>query len=393
MTLTACNAEGCNTIVQDITFTLDPDCVIENMPVNGQQVISGCFGSLYDSGGADSNYVDDNTGITTLYSPVGPITLEFVSFSYESDFDGVFVFDGADTEAPLLGYFTGTDLPEPITSTGTVITIVENSDFTINESGFQIDYSCQGSLNLAGSQITVANAEMCDGVRSFGTNSATDVESWSWDFGDGHTSTAANPEHTLSHNGIHNIAVTICNAEGCETLETMIYSNKLTPEIMAPDTVAVGQEVHLQGLTPEATHWSWDFGNGETADHATPVTTYTESGWHDIHVHLINMDVHETCDANHTHSVYVDPNLTSTRATDLPDFTIFPNPTSGQLNLRGLEGVGEGYEIRLRSLVGQIVRIMPLVPTISLGNLPAGIYILEVVDNKQVVDRKRVIKE
>jgi PKD repeat protein len=393
VTLTACNAEGCNTIVQDITFTLDPDCVIENMPVNGQQVISGCFGSLYDSGGADSNYVDDNTGITTLYSPVGPITLEFVSFSYESDFDGVFVFDGADTEAPLLGYFTGTDLPEPITSTGTVITIVENSDFTINESGFQIDYSCQGSLNLAGSQITVANAEMCDGVRSFGTNSATDVESWSWDFGDGHTSTAANPEHTLSHNGIHNIAVTICNAEGCETLETMIYSNKLTPEIMAPDTVAVGQEVHLQGLTPEATHWSWDFGNGETADHATPVTTYTESGWHDIHVHLINMDVHETCDANHTHSVYVDPNLTSTRATDLPDFTIFPNPTSGQLNLRGLEGVGEGYEIRLRSLVGQIVRIMPLVPTISLGNLPAGIYILEVVDNKQVVDRKRVIKE
>ncbi|MEQ8707035.1 MAG: PKD domain-containing protein [Phaeodactylibacter sp.] len=393
VTLTACNAEGCNTIVQNITLTVDPDCIIENMPVNGQQVITGCFGSLYDSGGADGNYVNDNTSVTTIYSPVGPITLEFESFNFENDFDGVAIFDGATLEAPILDFFTGNEIPAPITSTGSVITIVEISDFINNESGFQINYSCQGSLNLSGSRITVANAEMCDGIRSFGVNTNTDVNSWSWDFGDGHTSTAANPEHTLDHNGIHNIEVTICNDEGCETLETMIYSNKLTPEISAPDTVAMGQEVHLHGLTEEATHWSWDFGNGETADHATPVTTYTTAGWHDIHVHLINMDVHETCDANHTHSIYVDENLTNTRNATVQDFTVFPNPTTGQLNIRGLEALGDGYEIRIHSAIGQLVKAQPLTPALSIAELPSGIYVLEVVSGQEVIGRQKVIKE
>ncbi len=394
VTLTACNALGCNTVVQNITIVIDQDCVIENMPVNGQQVITGCFGSLYDSGGADGNYVDDNTGVTTIYSTGGPITLEFVSFSFEEGFDGVAVFDGASTEDPLLGFFTGTDLPEAITSTGPVITIVENTDFMINDSGFQIDYSCQGgSLNFAGAQITVDNEEMCDGIRSFGVNTNADVASWSWDFGDGHTSTEASPEHTFPHNGIYNIAVTICNAEGCETIETTIYSNKLIPEITAPDMVAPGQEVQLHGLTPEATHWYWDFGNGETADHATPVTTYSEAGWYDIHVHLINMDVHETCDADHTHSIFVDANLTSTAAAERSDFTVFPNPTKDQLNLRGWESLGEDCEIRLRSMVGQVVWTAPLVPSISLADLPAGVYLLEIVEGQQLVSRTRVVKE
>jgi len=393
VTLTACNSEGCNTIVQDISVTIDSSCVIENMPVNVQQVITGCFGSLYDSGGPDSNYVDNNTGVTTILSPVGPITLEFVAFNYENEFDGVAVFDGADTDAPLLGFFTGNELPGPITSSGTVITIVENTDFTINESGFQINYSCQGTLNLSGSQITVANAEICDGVRSFGVNSTTDVSSWSWDFGDGHTSTEANPEHTLGHSGIHHIEVTICNGEVCETLETMIYSNKLTPEIDAPDTVAPGQEVHFHGLTEEATHWHWDFGNGETADHATPMTIYEEPGWHDVQINLINMDVHETCDASHTHSIFVDANLTNTRNVTVQDFTVFPNPTTGQLNIRGLEALGDGYEIRIHSAVGQLVKAQPLTPALSIAELPSGIYVMEVVSGQEVIGRQKVIKE
>jgi PKD repeat protein len=395
VTLTACNAIGCNTLVQEITIVIDPDCIIETMPVNGEQAIIGCVGSLYDSGGLDSNYVDNNTALTTIYSPSGPITLEFVSFSFENGFDALAIYDGPSTEDPLLGFFTGTDLPESITSTGPVITILESTDFTINDSGFQINYSCQGSSfgDLEGAQIRVNNEEMCDGIRSFGVNTSADVESWNWDFGDGHTSTEANPEHTYPHNGVYTIAVTICNSEDCESIETMIYSNKLTPEIAAPDTVALGQEVQLHGLTSEATHWFWDFGNGETADHATPVTAYSEAGWHDIHVHLINMDVHETCDANHTHSIFVDASLSSTSSAEMLDFTAFPNPTIDQLNLRGLENLDADCEIRLRTIVGQVVWTAPLAPSISMANLPSGIYVLEIVEGQQLISRTKVVKE
>ena len=394
VTLTACNAEGCNTIVQSIDLTIDPNCLIEDMPVNDQQILSGCFGTLYDSGGANENYVDNNTGITTIISPVGPITLEFVSFNYENGFDGLAIFDGPTTEDPLIGFFTGSGIPDAITSTGTAITILESTDFTDSESGFQINYSCQGALgDLTGSRIMVANDDMCDGIRSFMVNTNADVLSWNWDFGDGHSSTEANPGHTFEHSGIKSISVTICNTEDCETLQTMIYSNKLIAEISAPDTVAIGQEVQLHGLTAEATHWSWDFGNGEVSDHSAPVTTYTEAGWHDIHVHLINMDIHETCDAAHTHSLFVDGNLTSTSTTELLDFTVFPNPTTGEINLRGMESMGEDYEIHLRSVVGQVLLATPYAPSISIEQLPSGMYLLEIIDNNEIVGRKRVIKE
>jgi PKD repeat protein len=394
VTLTVCNAGGCSTIVQDITITVDPGCIIENMPTNDEQAIFACFGSLYDSGGPDSNYVDNNTSVTTIYNSTGPITLEFVSFSYENNFDGVTIYDGPSTDAPVLGFFTGTELPAPVTSTGNVITVVETTDFTTNDTGFQIDYSCQGlPARPSGSQILVDNAELCDGTRNFSANTNVDIESWEWDFGDGHTSTDANPEHTFEHSGVKQITLTVCNDAGCETVQTAIYSNKLVPEISAPDTAALGQEVELRGVTPEATHWIWDFGNGELVLHSAPVITYSEAGWHDINVRLINMDVHETCDANHTHSIFVDRNLTSTQVLELLDFTVFPNPTTDILNLRGLEMADENYEIRLRSMVGQVVRALPLMPTVSLEGLPSGMYLLEIVDGKQVVGRKRVIKE
>jgi PKD repeat protein len=395
LTLTVCNAAGCNTLVQEVNIVIDQNCVIENMPTNGQQIITDCFGSLYDSGGVDSNYVNDNTGLTTIYSPSGPITLEFISFSFEEGFDTLAIFDGESVNDSLLGFFTGTELPESITSSGPVITIVESTDFMVNDSGFQINYSCQGSTlgDLGGTQITVNNEEMCDGTRSFGVITNADIESWSWDFGDGHTSTEANPEHTFAHNGAYNITLTICKDGDCESIETMIYSNRLIPEISAPDTIAVGQEVQLHGLTPEATHWYWDFGNDETADHATPVTTYAEAGWHNIYVQLINMDVHETCDANHTHSIFVEGNVLSTKAEELPSFTVFPNPTTDQLNIRGFEDQEYGCEIRLRSITGQVIRTAPLAPSISLANLPSGIYVLEIVRGQQLLGHTRVVKK
>jgi PKD repeat protein len=393
--LTVCNEAGCNTLVRDITIVIDSECVIENTPVNGQQTLIGCSGSLYDSGGPDNNYADNNIGVTTIFSPGGPITLEFVSFNYVEGFDGIAIFDGASVEDPLLGFFSGSELPEQITSSGSVITIVESTDLTSNDSGFEITYSCQGSTpsSLQGGSITVNNEDMCDGIRSFGVNIEADIDSWSWDFGDGHTSTEANPEHTFEHSGAYNISVTICQGGNCEAMETMIYSNKLNPEISTPETVAPGQEVQLQGLTPEATHWYWDFGNGETADHASPVTSYTEAGWYDIQVHLFNMDIHESCDANHTHSIFVDASLVSTEKVERVDFTVFPNPTNGLLNLRGLENMDENCEIRIRSVVGQTLRSTPLVPSISLEGLPSGIYLLEVIRGQQLLGRTKIVKE
>ncbi|MEL7221211.1 MAG: PKD domain-containing protein, partial [Bacteroidota bacterium] len=390
--LTACNEFGCGTLIEDITIDIDADCILENMAINESQVITACEGTLYDSGGADGNYLDENTGTTTIFSNGGPITLDFISFDMEDNFDYLIIIDGDSPEDLLLGAFTGSELPPSITSTGDVVTIIEITDFIENRSGYQINYSCAGG-EPEGRGILVDNDKMCDGKRSFSMDTDLAYDSWSWNFGDGTTSTEANPEHEYTSYGAYPISVTACLDGDCETMETMIYSNKLTPAIEAPDAVAPGEEVHLHGLTEHATHWNWDFGNGQTSDEIAPVTVYEELGWHDIYVHLVNMDVHETCDAIHVHPIYVDANLTSVAEVDRLAIMVYPNPTTGQINIKGLEQLSGDYTLRIMTTTGQVVKTQALNETISIAEFPAGMYLLEIVDGQEAVSRTRIVKE
>lgn len=393
VTLTVCNPYGCTTIIQDVDIMIDANCETDsNIPFEGQQYIYGCSGTIYDSGGPDENYPDYSTGALTIISPDGPITLEFITFDYENIFDELIVIDGANLNDPVLGVFTGSDLPPNITSTGNAITIIEDTDFTINESGLQINYSCQNAT-VASREIVTINDEICDGVRTFNVSNDTDIISWEWDFGDGTTSNEATPLHEFPHKGDYNISLTICDDNDCYTLQTMIYSNKLTPMIIAPDIVELGEEVHLHGMTDDATHWSWDFGNGEISDHNAPITTYQESGWHDIHVHLINNDIHETCDASHIHPIYVESNTTSLTNSSSKEISVYPNPTTSNINIAGLEGITEEYNVNIFSMTGELVISKLMVNTLSLENLPSGVYILEVTTENKLLGRTRVTKQ
>jgi PKD repeat protein len=42
-------------------------------------------------------------------------------------------------------------------------------------------------------------------------------ENWSWDFGDGYTSTEQNPSHTYSREGIYTVELTVSNEYGEDT--------------------------------------------------------------------------------------------------------------------------------------------------------------------------------
>jgi hypothetical protein len=65
---------------------------------------------------------------TWVVSASDPITLRFSEFSTEFRYDYVDVFDGASSKARLLGSFTGTIVPDPVTSTGGALTVVFTSD-------------------------------------------------------------------------------------------------------------------------------------------------------------------------------------------------------------------------------------------------------------------------
>jgi spore germination protein YaaH len=102
-----------------------------------------CTDSLFDMGGPTRNYYD-NESYTYSISPNGVdmVKLTFKSFATEQGYDSLFIYNGGNTSAPLMGAYCGTNNPGVVTSTATAITLRFKSDGATVASGFKLTYTC-----------------------------------------------------------------------------------------------------------------------------------------------------------------------------------------------------------------------------------------------------------
>jgi PKD repeat protein len=115
------------------------------------------------------------------------------------------------------------------------------------------------------------------------TNSPT---SWSWDFGDGTTSTAQNPMHIYTTTGSFTVSLTVTNAGGTNTLTN---TNYITVNALAPTALFIADLTSGSGsLTVQFTDQStgtspmtylWDFGDSTTSTAQNPTHTYTTGSY------------------------------------------------------------------------------------------------------------------
>ena len=105
-------------------------------------VYTTATGNFYDSGGPTGNYLDDERIIWTI-SPASAasVTVNFTSFSAENTWDYLYVYDGADINAPLIGYYTGTNNPGTITSSGGSLTFEWRSDCATAAAGWNATWT------------------------------------------------------------------------------------------------------------------------------------------------------------------------------------------------------------------------------------------------------------
>lgn len=111
-------------------------------PAPAATIYTAASGNIYDSGGAGGNYLDDERYVWTI-APTGAtsVTLTFNSFSTESSWDYLFIYDGADVNAPLIGQFTGTTSPGVIVSTGGELTVEFRSDCATDAPGWDASWT------------------------------------------------------------------------------------------------------------------------------------------------------------------------------------------------------------------------------------------------------------
>jgi PKD repeat protein len=112
------------------------------------------------------------------------------------------------------------------------------------------------------------------------------VSNWSWNFGDGSTSTAQNPSHTYTNSGTFSVTLLETNHNGASLAGavTSITASPLTVEFAAnpvsgfvPLTVNFFS-ANVDSASNAITSWSWNFGDGTTSTNQNPIHTYATNG-------------------------------------------------------------------------------------------------------------------
>jgi len=92
---------------------------------------------------------------------------------------------------------------------------------------------------------------------------------WSWNFGDGNTSSIQNPTHTYNNPGTFSVSLTVSNAEGCsDSIQLLAIVNPLPTALFTSTSVCFGSQTCFTDnstVNPgNIISWSWNFGDPST---------------------------------------------------------------------------------------------------------------------------------
>ena len=158
-----------------------------------------------------------------------------------------------------------------------------------------------------GSGIPAANftANMTGGnaplTVQFNDTSTINPTSWSWDFGDGNTSTEQNPVHTYAADGNYTVNLTVSNSYGNNTCVKTDYITvgsgiplaNFTANMTGGNAPLMVQFNDASTINP--TSWLWDFGDNTTSTEQNPVHTYAADGNYTVNLTVANSYGSNTC--------------------------------------------------------------------------------------------------
>lgn len=119
------------------------------------------------------------------------------------------------------------------------------------------------------------------------TSSSEPVTSYFWDFGDGSTSTDANPTHIFAQ-GTYDIKLIVTTASGCT--DTVIVTNGIKAG-NKPNTGFNANPLSTCAYVPvnffdttlaPVDRWLWDFGDGYSSTVQNPIHTYADTGYFNV---------------------------------------------------------------------------------------------------------------
>jgi len=221
-------------------------------------------------------------------------------------------------------------------------------------------------------------------------------EEWTWEFGDGNTSSEQNPVHSYDQPGVYVVELSILTETGCESnISFEICVGEDCPWdgeqdcqalfIPLPDSLGgTGFGFLDLSFSPNPiVSWTWNFGDGSTSTEQNPFHEYDQPG---IYTVTLRIEA-DSCDseisfelnteepwnfANQVATLNKAGGSTSAVATlnnTIFEMRVYPNPAQRQLFVGFKAEQAEPYEVQVADLTGRILGL-------SRGNTVAGINLI-----------------
>ncbi|ACL17071.1 PKD domain-containing protein [Methanosphaerula palustris] len=120
---------------------------------------------------------------------------------------------------------------------------------------------------------------------SFTDLSTGSPANWSWNFGDGSTSTLQNPQHQYLEDGIETVTLTVSNSFGSSNTTKIITVGEgvYAGFTATPRTITAGQTIQFTDHSSGApSGWIWNFGDGSVSASQNPQHLYGVTGVYSV---------------------------------------------------------------------------------------------------------------
>ncbi len=302
---------------------------------------------------------------------------------------------------------------ESSTSRNPQHTYSTGGDFTVTLTIASADSSCTDSFSET---LTIEDLTMnCEAnfwwhhnhpgnnplEKKFKDNSYTfsPVSTYTWNFGDGTSSSEENPVHVFSNFGLYNVSLNILTESGCSSSKSIpvlvIDPTQECAAMFVPviDTINPLQVTFNDLSLGGADGWTYEFGDGTTSNEQNPVHIFPGA-----EVYITSLSITAgSC----TSSFYYEIDLVNGKVFAIPggvtgvsnetaaQISFFPNPVE---NLLSVNAFGNKVsEIRIVNLAGQTL-IISNETNINVSDLPKGLYFVAVLINDKLINSKFIKK-
>lgn len=151
------------------------------------------------------------------------------------------------------------------------------------------------------------NEIICPNDTLFFDNQSTGASEFSWQFGDGDSSSINSPKHVYDTAGIYQVTMIGTSNEECTSSYSVDIEVLDLPiaDFSVTDSVCVGQEIQFFNNSINSNTCNWDFGDGSGDNICNPIHSYSAEG---SYIVTLNIEDAKGCKNSIQRLIFVYPN-------------------------------------------------------------------------------------